>query len=554
MRKLLLSSVVFAAVSSVTLGADLPSITKGPPDFVAQGVNWEGFYVGLNYGAGWGTTDWSSPTGLLLLGSTPSFPASGNEVGILGGATLGYNHQMGPWVIGLEGDIDATSLYGNAVCGGIRGVFSIGWACKTRTDLLASLDARAGYAVGNALFFGKAGLAYAHDKFGISAFNPGGFLNPDPSISASQNRFGFNAGAGIEYALGGGWSAKAEYDYYGFGNGSVSGFDPGFGTSYGANASHNISVAKFGLNYRWGSGAETSAPVPVVASDISGEFGARTGWTTGGYRFNLFDPIVTSQMNSRLTWPGSGLMAEGFGRVDLVKSVFVKGFIGGTSLFNGTMHDEDFPPAIVPYSNTVSNTKNGDDIYGTLDLGYAFNGTGWRVGPFVGYNYFDDRQNAYGCTQVAAGGVCTGPGVTPPQVPANQLILSRNDVWSSVRLGVAGDMMITDRLKVAADAAWLPWTSVNGSYDNHWLRPDINPLNDHGHGSGYQLEGVLSYLVTDRLSVGLGARYWNMTAKGSTQFPGSPPSPTNYSVNRTMLFAQVSYAFGGPSAPSIRKY
>jgi opacity protein-like surface antigen len=554
MKKMLTTTALCAlscapfAVSA--FAADLPT-RKAPPVFVATGTNWDGFYVGVNFGAAKGVKDWSDPTGGLLLLNTPRFPASGEQAGIFGGVTAGWNHQMGSFVVGVEADVAAASLYGNAVCGGVWGFGGIGWACKTSTDVLASLDLRAGYAVGRALFFAKGGLAYAHDKFEI-AESP---LAPFPAASVGQSRWGWNIGAGFEYALGGGWSARAEYDFYSFAKGSFSGVAvPQAPDVIGASVAQREHLVKFGLNYRFGAGGtDVSAAAPAIANDLSGEFGGRVGWTTGRFQFTLFDPVVNTQMNSRLTWPGqTGLATEGFARIDHTSGIFAKGFIGGVALFNtSAMHDEDFPPAAVPYSNTISTTKNGNDVYGTGDLGYtALHGAGWRLGAFAGINYFEERLSAYGCTQIAGNpGICVPAGV----IPAASMGLSRNEKWTSLRLGIGGDVMVTDRIKIAAEAAWLPWINFSGN-DNHWFRPDINPLTDTGTGNnGYQLEAIASYRVTDRLSLGVGARYWQMNAKGHTQFPvvGLPPSPTRYSVNRTTVFVQASYAFGGDPAPAV---
>ncbi|MCW2285747.1 opacity protein-like surface antigen [Rhodoblastus acidophilus] len=537
-------------LSSSAFAADVPSLNLRPA-MDAEDAGWEGAYAGLNYGTALGTTQWSNPTGDLLLAATPRFPASGSQVGILGGLTIGYNFRLGgPWVVGVEGDIDATSLSGAAVCGGVRGAGGVGWACTSAQATLATLDARLGYALGGLLLFTKGGLAYAHEKLSIGAFNPYG--GPNPSISTAQDTVGYNAGGGVEYALGGGWSAKAEYDYYGLRKRSFAAQDAGFAATYGASARQTASVAKFGLNRHWGAGEESAGTTPGLLSYLSGEFGARVGWGGGRYRYNLYDNVVASQMNSRLTWPASGVMTETFGRVDTPLGVYLKGMIGGIALADGgTMRDEDFVPALDPYSHTVSQTRGGSDVYGAFDLGYAFSGGGWRVGPFAGYSYLEDRQNAYGCTQVASNpDMCSPPGVTPPMVAANQLTLSRVDKWNALRIGLAGDVKLGDRFKFAAEAAWLPYANVDGSLDNHWLRPDINPQADRGHGSGYQLEAVLSYLITDRVSAGVGGRYWSMSADGSTRFPWvSTDSPTKVSVDRAMAFGQVSYAFGWRPAP-----
>lgn len=546
----LLATTALCALATAAVAADLPTRKAPLPALVASGFNWDGFYVGLNFGAAKGGGTWSRPTGNLLLFNTPRFNAKNNDIGVFGGATVGVNKQFGAFVVGLEGDISASSLYGNAVCGGEWGLGGVGWACKNRTKLLGSLDLRAGYATGAALFYAKGGLAYARNKLAIEEAP----YYPFPVAASNKSRWGWNVGAGVEYAMGGGWSAKGEYDYYSFAGrnfSSITAAMPNRG-AIGARAAQHEHLIKFGLNYRFGGGSDVAAPAPAIASDLTGEFGARAGWSTGKFKFTLWDPYVRSQMNSRLTWPKeTGMMAEGFARLDHTSGVFVKGLVGGLAHTGaGKMHDEDFPPAAVPYSDTVSSTKNGNTIYGSLDVGFAaLRGAGWKLGAFVGYNYLEERVNAYGCTQVAKSSICASGAI-----PSGSMGLSRNEKWQSVRVGLAGEMMLTDRLKLSADAAWLPYVRFTGN-DNHWFRPDINPLADSGRGhNGYQLEAIASYKLTDRVSLGVGARYWKMSAKGHTQFPwGVPSSPTRYDYNRSTVFLQASYAFGGPAEGALQR-
>jgi opacity protein-like surface antigen len=85
------------------------------------------------------------------------------------------------------------------------------------------------------------------------------------------------------------------------------------------------------------------------------------------------------------------------------------------------------------------------------------------------------------------------------------------------------------------------------AFDNHWFRADINPSTETGHGWGTQLEGILSYAVTDRWSIGLGGRYWFFkTTDAETQFPGiAPQSPEKFHAERYGVFFQTSYKFDG---------
>ena len=63
---------------------------------------------------------------------------------------------------------------------------------------------------------------------------------------------------------------------------------------------------------------------------------------------------------------------EAFFRVDSPSAWFIKGYYGAGSIGrSNTLYDEDFPPAVAPYSKTVSETK-GNLQYGNIDVGYAF--------------------------------------------------------------------------------------------------------------------------------------------------------------------------------------
>ena len=94
--------------------------------------------------------------------------------------------------------------------------------------------------------------------------------------------------------------------------------------------------------------------------------------------------------------------------------------------------------------------------------------------------------------------------------------ITETDKWDALRIGLAGDMWLTQGLKFAVDAAYLPYVRFSG-FDNHWLRSLI--INEQGKGSGIQLEAMLSYYFTEKFSLGLGARYWSLwTSSGTDAF------------------------------------
>jgi outer membrane immunogenic protein len=106
--------------------ADLHQPAFKSPAFEPTYANWTGFYIGINGGYGFGSSDWSGPA----IGTSPKGP-------VVGG-TLGYNLQTGVWVWGVEGDIDWSDIKGDAACG----IDS----CQTKNDWLATVRGRIGYA------------------------------------------------------------------------------------------------------------------------------------------------------------------------------------------------------------------------------------------------------------------------------------------------------------------------------------------------------------------------------------------------------------------------
>jgi outer membrane protease len=297
---------------------------------------------------------------------------------------------------------------------------------------------------------------------------------------------------------------------------------------------------------------EPAAWSPAAPSEYKFELGARV-WvsTRGSFAKNLYDdPRSSNNLNSRLTYSGlSGRSTEGFFRLDHISGFFLKGIGGFGAITEGTLHDEDFPPAIQPYSNTISNQQGGRLGYYTVDFGYdVLTAPNYRIGAFVGYNYMSDTISAFGCTQTAG-----NPDVCVPTLPASLIVITESPKWNSFRLGIAADMLICDRLHLNLDAAWLPYTMLS-SVDNHWLRSDlIGGANEGATGTGVQVEASASYQFTDAWSAGLGARYWRMQANGRSDLEATSilgllnvavPQPTSFTTDRFGVFAQGSYKFG----------
>jgi outer membrane immunogenic protein len=146
------------------------------PYTVNQPLNsysWAGPYIGGNLGYEWGSVS-----------NNPTKPS-----GFVGGVQAGYNWQRGPWVFGVEGDIEGTAA---------NDTFAP-W--KFSNPWFGTLRGRAGYAISNVLFYGTGGLAF------------GELTGQTFGFSESHTTAGWTVGLGAEVGLAPNWSAKIEYLY-----------------------------------------------------------------------------------------------------------------------------------------------------------------------------------------------------------------------------------------------------------------------------------------------------------------------------------------------------
>ncbi len=509
----------------------------------APAWSWSGIYGGLHSGGGWGMSDWKTADGALAAASTLAFPGSGNANGSIAGGQIGFNVQNGTWVVGGEISASWANLDGYAKCATGTGPSS-SYVCHSRIDALATATGRVGRTYGNLLVYSLAGFAVAKEKhdayqaFGTDIFH------------GSATRTGYVLGSGLEYALTPAWSAKLEYNYIDLGNKTVALTDAS-GSVSNVSIGQQLQLVKMGLNYKFGAdplapGQSSAASLfdksPVISSGWMIEAGLRYGFSNGKSQQDLFSNAVPDQVNSRLIYGDmNGHSTESFLRFDHRDGLFVKGNFGIGTLVNGNLNDEDMPPDTSPYSNTLSKMRDGSLRYGSLDIGYnLLNGTAGKLGPYVGYRYFYQLGRGFGCQQVAASGtVCATP------LADDQLALTETETWRGAAVGLNTQMALSPRWKLEVDAAYLPYVDRAG-VDNHWARADINPGPETGKGWGTQVEAILSYAVNDRLSIGVGGRYWYFTTtSAASQFPSAAASPPlKYTSERYGGFVQASYKIG----------
>jgi opacity protein-like surface antigen len=252
---------------------------KAPP--ARNAVTWDGLYVGAIAGAEQGASHFGYASG----------SADPRVAGTLGGFDLGYNWQNGAWVYGFEGEADLTDAKGGIGCGPLSVSTPTGTAsplfavtCNAAQSWVASITPRLGYSWDRELFYVKGGLALTRESsvatcdfgprsgvltlFGFpgqacAPVSPTSFLSTTNGFSESNSRAGWTLGYGVQFALTRNWSAKAETDYFDFGNRTLIASD---GTPLNVGM-HGWQV-KVGVNYRLDGAPFVDSPVVAAAMPV----------------------------------------------------------------------------------------------------------------------------------------------------------------------------------------------------------------------------------------------------------------------------------------------
>jgi outer membrane immunogenic protein len=206
-----MSRIAFAAAlmtAGLTVSAQAADIPYGSraPYTVNQPLNaysWAGPYLGGNIGYAWGSVD-----------NNPTRPS-----GFVGGVQGGYNWQNGPWVYGLEADIQAS---------GANDTFAP-W--KFSNPWFGTVRGRVGYALNNMLFYGTGGLAF------------GELRGQTFGLTETHTTAGWTAGVGAEFGFAQNWTAKIEYLYVDLSHSRFAITGMPNGTQFG--------LVRLGVNYRF---------------------------------------------------------------------------------------------------------------------------------------------------------------------------------------------------------------------------------------------------------------------------------------------------------------
>jgi outer membrane immunogenic protein len=236
MKKILIGAAALTALAGQAFAADMPARPYAKaPAYTAPAVvyNWTGFYIGGHVGGAF--------AGDNTLVS--------NDARFMGGVQAGFDYQFAPnWVLGAEAQYSWLGTNNN------NGVLFPGGTLVTATnaDQIGSVTGRLGYTWGPALLYAKGGYAW-RDGNNIAASVAG---VPAAFTTSGNRKDGYTVGGGLEYMFAPNWSAKAEYQYYNFGNTT---FTTAPADVAGVRFRNDEHTVKVGVNYRFGWGGPVAA-------------------------------------------------------------------------------------------------------------------------------------------------------------------------------------------------------------------------------------------------------------------------------------------------------
>ncbi|KJC49638.1 carbohydrate porin [Bradyrhizobium sp. LTSP857] len=196
--------------------------------------DWTGFYVGGHFGygdAGFGPgTNPMPEQGVVLPHSA---------TGLTGGYQLGYNRQLANRVVlGIEADSTFTSPSDGPALSHSPAPF------HTTIDYVGTVRGRVGYAFDRFMPYVTGGFAWGHTHINVNDGDGVTGLFP-----VGHYQTGWTAGFGLEYAVSGNWTAKAEYEYVDLSRKTYDLSSFGLGS---VNVDPRIHLFKLGLNYQFG--------------------------------------------------------------------------------------------------------------------------------------------------------------------------------------------------------------------------------------------------------------------------------------------------------------
>jgi outer membrane immunogenic protein len=237
MKKLATAIAAIALIGTPALAADLARKmpVKAPPPPPAPVFSWTGFYAGVELGAKWADTTWTTTSLSSGGGFFPvdaSSPRNYDPSGFRWGGYVGYHWQVfSQWLWGVEADWAGANKTDTAA--GIPGC-TIGCpsppgpgadTSSVKMGWDASVRARLGYLVTpDILAYATGGIAWQRVEASATCQHSGPdplcfALAGDPFATGTNSKIltGWTVGGGLEYRIYGNWLLRGEYRYSNFG-------------------------------------------------------------------------------------------------------------------------------------------------------------------------------------------------------------------------------------------------------------------------------------------------------------------------------------------------
>jgi outer membrane immunogenic protein len=261
---------VFAATAALG-GASAALADGSSPAKVAyeRPADWSGVYFGVGSGYQWSTVDVHGPRFPV------GFGISSDHDETFVSAHLGYQHQFGTIVLGIEGgwmstirDRDGNSRFCDSVPGVLTfPVIAGGDFCQARLNDIVTIGGRAGWAAGHWMPYVTGGYANAGLDFTARSRAPDGpgvFGATVLQEEAHARVGGWYIGGGFEWTISPGWTTGLEYRHYEFDNRNTTAFSGCSSNVTGCNSAHlgtPVENVRFGdttdtiemrVSWRWG--------------------------------------------------------------------------------------------------------------------------------------------------------------------------------------------------------------------------------------------------------------------------------------------------------------
>jgi outer membrane immunogenic protein len=189
LRLALITAAFVPAASALAADLDVPPPPPPVEELRSTTYDWTGAYIGAMVG--------SSCIDGTLYDNTAATQWEMSGCGFKGGALVGYNYQMGDWVLGAEADWSRT----NKVVKNTDPTADFSFALNHEV----TVRSRVGYAVDDTLFFLTGGAAFAQG-------NLDGIISADPD-NIHGKHWGWAIGGGVEHAFTDQFRLKLDYLY-----------------------------------------------------------------------------------------------------------------------------------------------------------------------------------------------------------------------------------------------------------------------------------------------------------------------------------------------------